>query len=220
MTGRDHTSWNTQGSMDTAASEIERFVAVKLRPNIETMLQMVTGRGAFFFEFYSFTEMRHCESLKYVYMPDEIAAEKAKIILPELKEMLDIYIPSEIVLVVIQVKVSARRDKGNAVALEIFTRQDITQGPKLAFEPFVNKEYCVAEHCTASSDKLQICNVCRDARYCSRECQVSDYTARHRQECAEIKQIKTSIQSHAQELGFGNIEYLAGEHKGTVKHVL
>jgi MYND finger len=148
------------------------------------------------------------------------ACEVTKVVLPQLKEMLEVYIPSEMVLVVIQVKMSASRNIGNAVALEVLLRDESTVGPLLTLESYDAKEYCVADNCLLSSEKMKVCSGCRDARYCSRSCQLYDYASRHRLECDEIRHIIASVRLHAKDLGHGQLQYITGRDKGTIKQVL
>mmetsp|Transcript_7292 Transcript_7292/g.13828 ORF Transcript_7292/g.13828 Transcript_7292/m.13828 type:complete len:99 (+) Transcript_7292:2-298(+) len=49
-------------------------------------------------------------------------------------------------------------------------------------EKILSKLTSECEYCGCSSKRLKLCSKCEKVRYCSRECQVSDYK-KHKKEC-------------------------------------
>ena len=50
-----------------------------------------------------------------------------------------------------------------------------------------NSSKSVCSHCSKASEKLMLCGKCKLVKYCSRECQVSDYKAGHKSICKAKK---------------------------------
>jgi MYND finger len=146
------------------------------------------------------------EGTAWQYLPREVLAE---LDYPEVMDLMSMYDPDTqfVALASNDIK-TPRVDKFNAVMLckmigkdvELVTEPDreadgrVSHGWTVAGEDMTDAERtrnvlkCAASGCNAT-EGLRVCAGCRDARYCSKDCQFS-HRAQHKEACKTLKAAK------------------------------
>lgn len=188
-------------AVDGVASILESVMQDATARSGRLLLQYATaeakkrGRGALYAPFDSITHLLDGQrkNIEWTYVPQDLVA---KFDYADAANMVASYDPETAFVLVLSVNMRCKPqpDVDNAVFLSqtVKVHNSMALGAEgaIATEQDLTLRHCNAENCAATAN-LKVCLSCRDARYCSKQCQTAHWSA-HKPLCKALRAVRTA----------------------------